>query len=143
VTASTNPIHSFGPDTPRPPPTITCKKIHSRINTAATPPHETAKNAMATRPARKEGLITREHREGQELDNRMCFHHVTSEPRTHTFTLHARPSPLCAEDYEKLQSLWSCDEPEKVLLSVDIATCLVCARKFICSLASLFIFFFI
>jgi hypothetical protein len=81
---------------------------------------------------KKEGLITREQREGQELDKRMSFHYVTSEPRTHTFTLHARPSPLCVADYAKLQSRWSCGEPEKALLSVDIAACLVCARMFIC-----------
>jgi hypothetical protein len=54
VTEPTNPINSFGPATPRLPPTITYKKIHSRNNTAAAPPHETAKNAMAT-PSSKEG----------------------------------------------------------------------------------------
>ena len=32
------------------------------------------------------------------------------------------------------------DESEEALLSVDIAAFLVCARKFICSLAFLFIF---
>jgi len=36
----TNPINSFGPATPCPLPTIACKKIHSRGNTPAAPPHE-------------------------------------------------------------------------------------------------------
>ena len=79
-------------------------------------------------------------REDQELDIRMCCNHIKSEPRAQTFKLHTHPSPLCVADYVKLQSHWSCDEPEKALLSVDIATFLVCARKFICSLAFLFIF---
>ena len=40
----------------------------------------------------------------------------------------------------EMGSHWSCDETEKTLLSVDIVAFLVCARKFICSLAFLFIF---
>ena len=67
----------------------------------------------------------------------MCCHHIKSEPRSQTFTLHARPNPICAVDYVKLQSHWSSNDPEKAFLSIDIATFLVCARKLICSLAFL------
>jgi len=52
--------------------------------------------------------------------------------------LHAHPSPLCEVVCVKLQSHWSCDEPEKALLSVDLASFLVCACKFI-SHGSLFV----
>ncbi len=69
-------------------------------------------------------------REGQELDDRMCFHHIKSESRTQTFKLHAHPIPLCAADYVKLQSHWSCNESEKALLSVDITSFFVCVRVF-------------
>jgi hypothetical protein len=58
----------------------------------------------------------------------MCFCHIKSEPRTQTFKLHAYPSPLCAADYVKLLSHWSCDESEKALESVDITSFLECAR---------------
>jgi hypothetical protein len=116
-----NPLTEQYPSSPAP---QNCQKRHGHIF------HQ------GRRDSSQEG-----QREGQELDNRMCCHHVKSEPRTQTFTLHTRPSSLCAEEYVKLQSRWSCDEPEKMLLSVD--TFLVCARKFICSLAFLFIFVFI
>jgi hypothetical protein len=58
----------------------------------------------------------------------MCFYHIKSEPRTQTFKFHVHPNPLCPADYVKLKSRWSCDESEKVLLSVDITSFLVCAR---------------
>ena len=67
-------------------------------------------------------------------------HHIKSEPRIQTSKLHTHPSPLCVADCVKLPAHWLCDEPEKVLLSVDITARNVCARKFICSLAFLFIF---
>jgi hypothetical protein len=52
-------------------------------------------------------------REGQELDNRMCCHHIKSEPRTQTFLLYARPHPLCVEEWGKLPPHWSCEHPTK------------------------------
>jgi hypothetical protein len=81
----------------------------------------------------------------------MCCHNVVhnsaSDPRAHTkFMLHARPKPLCEVVYVKLLSQepfsGSCDESEKVLLSVNLASFLVCACKFIChgSRACFFIF---
>ena len=89
-------------------------------------------------------ISLRRTQEGQELDYRMCFHHVKSDPRTQTFALYAHAQARYVwRTTPKLQSRWSCDEPEKALLSVDIAAFLVYARKFICSLAFLFIFVFI
>jgi hypothetical protein len=47
-------------------------------------------------PQWRRGWSQEGQREGQELDNIMCCHHVKSEPRTQTFSLHVRPSPgLC------------------------------------------------
>jgi hypothetical protein len=34
---------------------------------------------------------------------------------------HILPIPLCVLEYVKIQSDWSCDEPEKAFLSVDTA----------------------
>ncbi len=72
----------------------------------------------------------------------MCCHNIESDSRAHTkFMLHARPNPLCEVVYVKLLSHWSCDEPERVLLSVNLASFLVCACRFTChdSRACLFI----
>jgi hypothetical protein len=52
-------------------------------------------------------------REGQDLDNRMCFHYIMSEPRAQTFMLHARPSALCAAERVKLPPHWRCGDPTK------------------------------
>ena len=40
----------------------------------------------------------------------MCCHHIKSEPRTQTFTLHSRPLPLCVAEYVKLTPHWQLDE---------------------------------
>ena len=45
------------------------------------------------------GLSQEGQWEGQELDIRMCCHHIKSEPRTKTFMLHARPRPLCVTQW--------------------------------------------
>jgi len=59
------------------------------------------------------GLSQEGQREGQELDIRMCCHHIKSEPRTKTFMLHARPRPLCVAQWVKLPPHWRCDDPTK------------------------------
>jgi hypothetical protein len=69
-----------------------------------------AKRGVETR---KKGLMTKGQREGQELDNRMCFHYIMSEPRAQTFMLHARPNPLCAAERVKLPPHWRCDDATK------------------------------
>jgi hypothetical protein len=47
-------------------------------------------------PQWRRGWSQEGQREGQELDNIMLCHHVKSEPRTQTFSLHAPPNPgLC------------------------------------------------
>jgi hypothetical protein len=69
--------------------------------------------ALRRNAARKQGSRGRSHeeqREGQELDNRMCCHHIKSEPRTQTFRLHTRPSPLSVAEWVKLSPHWSCGE---------------------------------
>ncbi len=63
----------------------------------------------------------------------MCCHNIESDSRAHTkFMLHARPKPPCEVVYVKLLSHWSCVEPERVLLSVNLASFLVCACRFTC-----------
>jgi len=61
----------------------------------------------------RRGWSQKGQREGQELDNRMCWHHIKSEPRAQTFMLHARPSPLCVSEWVKLPPHWRCDDPTK------------------------------
>jgi hypothetical protein len=73
----------------------------------------------------------------------MCCQHVKLEPRTQTFSLHARPSPGLCCGLRKTAVALVVRQPETALLSVDIAAFLVCAWKFIGSLAFLFIFVFI
>ena len=53
---------------------------------------------------------TRRHREGQELNNRMCFRNLDLETTAQTFMLRAHSSPLCASASVKRSSSWSCDE---------------------------------
>ena len=67
----------------------------------------------AARKQESRGRSHEEQREGQELDNRMCCHHIKSEPRTQTFRLHARPRPLSVAERVKLPPHWSCDDPTK------------------------------
>ena len=73
-------------------------------------------SALRRNAARKQGSRGRAHeeqREVQELDNRMCCRHIKSEPRTQTFRLHARPSPLSVAEWVKLPPHWNCDDPTK------------------------------
>ncbi len=92
MTVPANPINSFGPTSPRTDPTITYKKIHSCNSTPAAPTTKLPKRPWPHFQEGRRGRSQEGQREGQELDNRMCFHHVKSEPRTQTFTLHSRPS---------------------------------------------------
>ncbi len=48
-----------------------------------------------------------------EFNNRKCSHNLDLETTTHTFMLHARPSPLCPRASVKRSPHWSCDEPSK------------------------------
>ncbi len=79
-----------------------------------------AKCAVETRTDR---LSQEGQREGQELDIRMCCHHIKSEPRTKTFMLHARPHPLCVAQWVKLPPHWRCDDPQKAILSGYLSPC--------------------
>ena len=58
----------------------------------------------------------------------MCCHNIELETRAKPCMLHARPSPLMRL---RIRVLWSCDESEQVRLSGDLASFLVCVRKFI------------
>jgi hypothetical protein len=87
-----------------------------------------AKCAVETRTDR---LSQEGQREGQELDIRMCCHHIKSEPRTKTFMLHARPHPLSVAQWVKLRPHWRCDDPQKAILSGYLAGFRVGARKII------------
>jgi hypothetical protein len=76
------------------------KKIPPRCNTPVTPTKHQPKTTCPHLPTRKEGLEGQ--REVQELDIRMCWNHIKSEPRTQTITLHSRPIPLFVTEYVKL-----------------------------------------
>ena len=81
------------------------------IFTTCAPPCSTSANALW-----KQGWTGLSHegqREGQELDNRMCCHHIKSEPRAKTFMLHARPRPLCVTEWVKLPPHCRCVDPTK------------------------------
>jgi hypothetical protein len=69
-------------------------------------------------------------REGQELNYRICSHLLDLEITTQTFMLHTRPSPLCPWASLKHSPHWSCDESKKAIYFGDLASFLVCARKF-------------
>ena len=51
--------------------------------------------------------------EDQELDKRMCCHHIKSDPRTQTFTFHTHQNPFCVTEWVKLSPHWYCDDPTK------------------------------
>jgi hypothetical protein len=68
------------------------------IPSTPTQPQKLPKMTYPRLPTRKEGLMTR---------------------RT-------TRSPLCVSDYVKLQSHWSCDESEQVLLSISLLFIFVC-----------------
>ena len=69
-------------------------------------------------------------REGQEFNNRVCASNLDLETTTQTFMLRSRPSPLCDSASVKHSSVWSFDESKKALFSGDLASFLVCTRKF-------------
>jgi hypothetical protein len=48
--------------------------------------------------------------------NRICSHNVDLETTTHTFMLHAHPSPRCPWSSVKRSRYWSCDESKKDFL---------------------------
>jgi hypothetical protein len=78
--------------------------------------HVTSRYSLRRNVLSKQGrtVLSQEgQREDQELDNRMCCHHIKSEPRTQTFLLHARPHPLCVEEWVKLTPHWRCEDPTK------------------------------
>ncbi len=54
-------------------------------------------------------------------------HHLT------TFMCHTYPNPLCISKWVKLQSQWSCDEPEKSLGSVHLDDFFVCTPENMCT----------
>ena len=73
----------------------------------------TSSGRNSVRKQGRRGWSHEGQREVQELDIRMWFHHIKSEYRTQTFTLHTRPNPLCVEEWVKLPPHWSCDDTTK------------------------------
>ena len=69
--------------------------------------------------------------EKARVQTNRCCHNIDLEARAQTFMLHSRLSPLCASASVKRSPHWSCDESQKTLCSADLASFLVCARKFI------------
>ena len=67
----------------------------------------------AERKQGRRGWSHEGQREGQEFDNRMCCHHIKSEPRTQICMLHARPSTVCVVEWVKLPPHWWCDDATK------------------------------
>ncbi len=83
---------------------------HMSTRPQSSRPNTCQKRHVHTFQQGRRGWPQEGQREGQELDIRMCWNHIKSEPRTQTITLHSRPLPLCVAKYVKVTPHWQLAE---------------------------------